>query len=322
MPVTMQDIADRAGVSRPVVCGVLGGKTTCGCSEKKRREILDLVRELGYEPNLQARRLRQGCTKTVGILFRSFRDRVIGELMTELYRELLHRGYTSIISFWETTEEIESAYRIALSNRVDGIITSDYRKDLLPAGLPAVVYGKSPRNVDSVEIDYGPAFAEAVGHLAGLGHRRFGFIGPESIRKAAFQAACEAAGVETFFHVAPGFPEFGRAGIAEFSQIASPPTAVFCQNDSVALAACGEASRRGMKIGADISVVGLDNTLESELVFPELTTIDTLVRDKASLMAEMLLQRITHPRSPTNKTRLEAKLIIRGSAGRAPRPRQ
>ena len=86
MAVTMKDIAERAGVSRPVVCAVLGGKSTCRVSDEKKQRILELVKELGFQPNLQAQRLRSGKTRTVGILFASFRDRIIGDVMMELYR--------------------------------------------------------------------------------------------------------------------------------------------------------------------------------------------------------------------------------------------
>ena len=63
MAVTMKDIAEMAQVSRPVVCAVLGGKSTCRVSAEKRKRILELVEEYGYQPNLQARSLRSGKAK-------------------------------------------------------------------------------------------------------------------------------------------------------------------------------------------------------------------------------------------------------------------
>lgn len=125
MAVTMKDIAERAGVSRPVVCAVLGGKSTCRVSDEKKQRILELVKELGFQPNLQAQRLRSGKTRTVGILFASFRDRIIGDVMMELYRRLLKSGYTSIFAIWEKASEIEQAYKNVIRNQVDGIITCD-----------------------------------------------------------------------------------------------------------------------------------------------------------------------------------------------------
>lgn len=65
MAVTMKDIAEMAQVSRPVVCAVLGGKSTCRVSAEKRKRILELVEEYGYQPNLQARSLRSGKSKNL-----------------------------------------------------------------------------------------------------------------------------------------------------------------------------------------------------------------------------------------------------------------
>ena len=158
MAVTMKDIAERAQVSRPVVCAVLGGKSTCRVSEEKRRRILELVKELNFQPNLQAQRLRSGKTRTVGILFASFRDRIIGDVMMELYRRLLQSGYTSIIAIWENTEEIEQAYRNVVRNKVDGIITCDYHPEWIGEKIPVVVYSRQFPETDSITIDYGAAF--------------------------------------------------------------------------------------------------------------------------------------------------------------------
>ena len=316
MTITMQEIADRAGVSRPVVCSVLGGHTTCRCSKEKREEILALVKKLGYQPNLQARRLRQGRTRTVGILFASFRDRIIGDLTLGIHRGLIRRGYTSILCIWENIEEMAGAYRNAVANRVDGVITCDYHGEWLPKGLPVMVYGNAPEGIDCVRIKYRPAFSEALSHLCALGHRRFGFIGPEGPRHNELLAAIAAAGLPApAFHAGPGYMETGAEGMAAFASLGECPTAVFCQNDGVAMAACGEAARRGMAVGRDISVVGLDDTLESRLVFPALATIDTFVADKADKMVDMLVARMANPDQPPVQLEMTAKFIPRASIG-------
>ena len=316
MTVTMQEIADRAGVSRPVVCSVLGGRTTCRCSKEKREEILALVNKLGYQPNLQARRLRQGRTRTVAILFASFRDRVIGELTLGFYRGLLKRGYTSILCIWESRGEIEAAYRNAVANRVDGVITRDSPPEWLPDGLPIVVYGDAPKGVDCVRVKYRRAFDEAIAHLCALGHRRFGYIGPNCQRREEFLGACAAAGLaEPAVSAGPSFIERGNEGMADLLSRKKRPTAVFCHNDVVALSACGEAARRGLAIGRDVSVIGLDNTLESRLFTPALTTIDTFVPDKADRMVEILLARIANPTAPPERVDIESKFVPRASVG-------
>ena len=318
MAVTMKDIAERAQVSRPVVCAVLGGKSTCRVSEEKRRRILELVKELNFQPNLQAQRLRSGKTRTVGILFASFRDRIIGDVMMELYRRLLQSGYTSIIAIWENTEEIEQAYRNVVRNKVDGIITCDYHPEWIGEKIPVVVYSRQFPETDSITIDYGAAFSEALEYLTALGHHRFGYIGCSSDdRHDAFAAAyrrCGLSGTYCVYH-GLGYPESGILGIRHFLRQENPPSAIFCHNDSVALAAMAEAQRMGCAVGSDLSIIGLDNTLESSFSYPALTTIDTFIAEKAGMMVDLLLARLEDPGKKTVSMVLKSKLIIRDSCG-------
>ena len=319
MAVTMKDIAERAGVSRPVVCAVLGGKSTCRVSDEKKQRILDLVKELGFQPNLQAQRLRSGKTRTVGILFASFRDRIIGDVMMELYRRLLKSGYTSIFAIWERASEIEQAYKNVIRNQVDGIITCDYHPEWIQEKIPVVVYGKQYPETDCISIDYSTAFSEAAEYLCSLGHSRFGYIGCHGERYENYAAVMDKYGLADSDYVfdGMGYPENGIKGMQFFLRMEKPPTAIFCHNDSVALSAMAEAQRNGLEIGSDISIIGIDNTLESGFSYPALTTIDTFIGQKAGIMVDLLLERFGAPEKKAVSLTLKSKLIIRKSCGPA-----
>ena len=315
MAVTMKDIAERAGVSRPVVCAVLGGKSTCRVSDEKKQRILELVKELGFQPNLQAQRLRSGKTRTVGILFASFRDRIIGDVMMELYRRLLKSGYTSIFAIWEKA----SAYKNVIRNQVDGIITCDYHPEWIQEKIPVVVYGKQYPETDCISIDYSTAFSEAAEYLCSLGHSRFGYIGCHGERYENYAAVMDKYGLADSDYVfdGMGYPENGIKGMQFFLRMEKPPTAIFCHNDSVALSAMAEAQRNGLEIGSDISIIGIDNTLESGFSYPALTTIDTFIGQKAGIMVDLLLERFGAPEKKAVSLTLKSKLIIRKSCGPA-----
>ena len=319
MAVTMKDIAERAGVSRPVVCAVLGGKSTCRVSYEKKQRILELVKELGFQPNLQAQRLRSGKTRTVGILFASFRDRIIGDVMMELYRRLLKSGYTSIFAIWERASEIEQAYKNVIRNQVDGIITCDYHPEWIQEKIPVVVYGKQYPETDCISIDYSTAFSEAAEYLCSLGHSRFGYIGCHGERYENYAAVMDKYGLADSDYVfdGMGYPENGIKGMQFFLRMEKPPTAIFCHNDSVALSAMAEAQRNGLEIGSDISIIGIDNTLESGFSYPALTTIDTFIGQKAGIMVDLLLERFGAPEKKAVSLTLKSKLIIRKSCGPA-----
>ena len=319
MAVTMKDIAERAGVSRPVVCAVLGGKSTCRVSDEKKQRILELVKELGFQPNLQAQRLRSGKTRTVGILFASFRDRIIGDVMMELYRRLLKSGYTSIFAIWEKASEIEQAYKNVIRNQVDGIITCDYHPEWIQEKIPVVVYGKQYPETDCISIDYSTAFSEAAEYLCSLGHSRFGYIGCHGERYENYAAVMDKYGLADSDYVfdGMGYPENGIKGMQFFLRMEKPPTAIFCHNDSAALSAMAEAQRNGLEIGSDISIIGIDNTLESGFSYPALTTIDTFIGQKAGIMVDLLLERFGAPEKEAVSLTLKSKLIIRKSCGPA-----
>lgn len=319
MTVTMRDIAKMANVSRPVVCSVLGGKSTCRVSEEKRKLILDLVKEYGYQPNQHASSLRSGKTKTVGLLFPSFRDRIIGEIMDELYCCLRDAGYSALISVWKSLDELESVYKSIMGRKVDGLITCEYRKEFNTENIPTVVYYNHTTDADVLAIDYDTAFREAAEYLGSMGHRKFGYIGPANNR---YESCCRAFSQFeelniTKTHHESGFAESGVTGArALLADRADHPSAILCHNDSIALAALAEAQRMGYVIGEDLSIVGLDNSRESTISScPALTTIDTFTPKKARIMTDMLLERMNDPDKPFRTVTLETKLVIRESCG-------
>lgn len=321
MKVTMKDIARMANVSRPVVCSVLGGRSTCHVSEEKRKRILELVREYDYQPNAQARGLRLGKTYTVGILMANFRDRAMAILAMGLYREFLASGYASTIAVWESLKEIEQAYANCIRGNVDGIVTCDWHPEWLTEKKPAVVYGRHDAEADTVAMDYETGLREAFAYLRELGHRKFAFIGERSSRQTGFLNVAKEEGVE--FSVYEGgnrrfhSEEYGAVRMRAILEKGDGATAIFCHNDTMALTAMAEAQRAGLTPGKDLSFVGLDNISESALSFPPLTTIDTFVESKAGIMARMMLDRLKNPDSELRHVTLKTKLVIRGSCGPA-----
>lgn len=316
---TMHDIAKMAGVSRPVVSAVLGGKTTCRVSEEKRELILELVEKYKYSPDLSAQALRSGKARTIGILYHSFRDQVIGTLILEFYRNLLKKGYTSLFLLWESLDEVHLAYEQANRLRLDGILTSDYHPELLNQNIPVVLYGNHRKGIDGISINYNPAFNEALAYLQELGHKKIGFIGPETPRFEAFAKAMDSAGLEPVaakrFTPNPNFNEIGTHAAREFLSRKERPTALICHNDIVAYAAMTEAQRMGLSVGKDVSFIGIDNVDISRITYPSLTTMDTSIQEKAVTMVDMLLNRLAHPDLPVKHITLDAKLVIRDSCG-------
>lgn len=239
--------------------------------------------------------------------------------MMELYRRLLKSGYTSIFAIWEKASEIEQAYKNVIRNQVDGIITCDYHPEWIQEKIPVVVYGKQYPETDCISIDYSTAFSEAAEYLCSLGHSRFGYIGCHGERYENYAAVMDKYGLADSDYVfdGMGYPENGIKGMQFFLRMEKPPTAIFCHNDSIALSAMAEAQRNGLEIGSDISIIGIDNTLESGFSYPALTTIDTFIGQKAGIMVDLLLERFGAPEKKAVSLTLKSKLIIRKSCGPA-----
>lgn len=315
--VTLKDIAERCGVSATVVSAVLNHRRCrISCSEERREQIFRVARELNFQPNLTARRLRSGRSRCVGVLFPSFRDRIIAEIMNEIYRELQRNNYTGIFAFWEHHDEVRRAYDSVMQNNVDGIISCEYHPEWIGEKLPAVIYGET-LETDSVFIDYENAFQAAVNYLFELGHRSFGYIGSRCDRGDACRRVLFAKNGIRFVHDfdGMGYPESGIEGIRAFNSSGEMPTAILCHNDSVAMAAMAEAQRAGLTIGRDLSLIGFDNIEESAICHPRLTTIDSFLQQKSSWMVNTLLKRIEHTESPYEHLKLHPQLIVRDSCG-------
>ena len=218
-----------------------------------------------------------------------------------------------------TPSEIEQAYKNVIRNQVDGIITCDYHPEWIQEKIPVVVYGKQYPETDCISIDYSTAFSEAAEYLCSLGHSRFGYIGCHGERYENYAAVMDKYGLADSDYVfdGMGYPENGIKGMQFFLRMEKPPTAIFCHNDSVALSAMAEAQRNGLEIGSDISIIGIDNTLESGFSYPALTTIDTFIGQKAGIMVDLLLERFGAPEKKAVSLTLKSKLIIRKSCGPA-----
>ena len=319
MAVTIKFLAKQIGVSPSVVSSVLNGKNYCRVSDQRRKEILALAKKLNCCPNSAAQALKSGRSRLIGILMPTPVISCYARMATYLQRKLQSRSRTALFSFWNSFEKgkISTAYENMLRHGVDGIITCDYHPEWIGEKIPVVVYGKQFPETDSITIDYAAAFSEALEYLVSLGHRRFGYIGCEGERLDACSAVMKQYGFSGSYCVynGMGYPENGIRGVRHLLERENPPSAIFCHNDSVALAAMAEAQRMGCAVGSDLSIIGLDNTLESSFSYPALTTIDTFIAEKAGMMVDLLLARLEDPGKKTVSMVLKSKLIIRDSCG-------
>ena len=318
MAVTMRDVARAAQVDPSVVSAVLNGSRSIRVSQAKRERILNLVSEMKYRPNLTARGLITRKTFAIGVLAYSTRDRFYAAMMSELQQRLLVRGYAGIYGFWNQESEVEKAYDTVLSRGVDGIITTHDDPPLRPGEIPTVIYGGVREGYDCILYDFEDATCRTLRYLLDLGHRRIGLLGitPQDPRYPGFHKFLEEAGMELrpeWQIPCPGFLADAFPAAMELLKLPDRPSAVIARNDMAALAVLNAASRLGLSVPRDLSIVGFNNIEEVQYCFPAITTNGDDLTQLVEELIETLFHRMAHPDSPPTVRFRKLNLLIRES---------
>ncbi len=316
--ITLHDVARLAGVSPSEVSRILNG--TARVAAEKRQAVETAIARLHFKPNLSARSLPNGSTRTVGVLTHELESPYFARGVRGLYEGLQGSGYAPIIlpGHWNPLEEAERM-RLLIARRGDAIAT------LQPI---AVTYRSlQAPNVMSFDFDQFEGGRMATRHLIELGHRRIAHIAglkdqsDAAQRKEGFLRAHADAGlaVEPRLIAEGNFLKTG--GIQTMNQLLDaqlPFTAVFCANDQTAWGVRLALQRRGLRVPEDMSLVGFDDLPVSAFMSPPLTTVRQPVFEMGLAVAATLLQALGQtPAAPTTYAGLS--LVMRESTRRLSR---
>ncbi|WP_158702315.1 LacI family DNA-binding transcriptional regulator [Kitasatospora sp. MMS16-BH015] len=283
---TGRDVARLAGVSQATVSLVFSGSEAGHrVSEATRERVREAARELGYRPQAAGRQLRLGRSGMILLAVPNILGPFFGRVLVGVHEEAGKHGMAVVVSSgWGSATLAEAAD----TSRFDGLLIcspDDSQLGELPPATPAVFLDADPVTDPArptVELDVAGGMRAAVEHLAGLGHRRIGHLRSTHsaytfrVRQAAFEAAArdrELAVVEAGVTLNEG-QEAART--AAYRMLAAPdrPRAVLCDDDVVASGVYQAAAELGLRIPADLSVVGIDNVPVAGLLAPPLTTVD------------------------------------------------
>ncbi len=333
---TIQDVADRAGVSKATVSAVLNDKGTVKAST--REEVLAAIRELNYRPNPAARRpLSSRDIRSVGFVLREIANPYYAEIIAGAEDYFREQGYTILIAASEGEFEAEQRIiKLLTLKDVDGILLTpvldqetdlahifDLKRHNVSFVLLEEVHGIQANLVD---VDNTEGAKRAVRHLIDLGHTRIiHFGGPEySLHSDERIAGVRAAYSETrlvfsnevVVRAGDSLADGYRTGMEYFRDRPAEerPTAVTCYNDLVALGLCRALTELGIRIPEDISVVGYDNLQLLDYVSPRLTSVRVPKREVGRVAAEILHQCIeSNGAQSPRKVYLQAELVVRES---------
>jgi len=333
---TIHDVAARAEVSTATVSRVLSSPEKV--SETTRRRVLKAVHQLGYSPNAAAKSLRTLTTRKLLVTVPDIANPFFSLIIQGIEEAALREGYAVVLGDTHHDAEREERYgEMLLRREADGLIFLGHSMSksisaLVKKGrLPPIVNGceYSPSlGVPSAHVDNEAAAYEAMSHLYGLGHRQIGVItGPlasplsrDRLRGAQSCAKDNGAGRQVMVVSGDFSIESGIAGAARLLAQETPPTAVFCFNDEMAIGVLDYASRIGKSVPESVSVIGFDDIRFARYMRPALTTISQpmldIGRETVRLLLGVLQGTVTSPVSIT----LPHKLEIRSSTGAPPRP--
>ncbi|MHB1347551.1 MAG: LacI family DNA-binding transcriptional regulator [Candidatus Humimicrobiaceae bacterium] len=328
--VNISDIAKRAQVSVATVSHVIN--KTRHVSDKLIKRVDKAMSELDYQPNLLAGSLRRKKSSTIGLIIPDSSNMLFSGVEKNIEDILFSQNYNVIVcnSAYDIGRELEHLNTLR-SKMVDGIIIVPATMDrshlerFKNTGVPLIILDRTipDINVDTVLIDNYKGGYDAAKYLMSIGHTDIGYIDRISDhshsleRKKGFLNAFAESGL--FFDanniVRGGFTfNAGVEAVKILLKENSKITAIFTFNDINAFGAIRGMADLGLKVPADISVIGFDDTPLSEIYIPRLTTVRYPIVEMANVVSKLLLKRIAEPifKKATKKI-IPPELIIRES---------
>jgi LacI family transcriptional regulator len=328
---TIRTVADLAGVSTATVSHVIND--TRAVSAPTAARVLDAMAQLHYHPDVVARSLRRRETLTLGLLVPCVEIPFFAVVARDVEAAANEAGYSVILcnSGWSLDRERQYIHNL-LARRVDGLLcismdmTAEHIAPLLRRNTPVVLFDEGTMRgieLDAVEIDNFQGAYDAVAHLVALGHRRIGCIagrGASPLNDArirGYQQALDGAGIPFDVSLLRSGDYSAESGLEHGRALLDaplPPTAVFAFNDLMAMGVMRAAHERGLRIPADLAVIGFDGLPLTAFTSPPLSTIEQPVAAMSAAAIAMLLDRIrgTAPSEPRVKT-FQATLVARAS---------
>ena len=321
-------VAQLAGVSTATVSRVLNGSKPV--ADATRARVQAAIETLGFRASPFGRSLSTGRSQLLLVLVPNLANPYFAEIVRGAAAQARQQGYTVLPMDLEgVAGDDPLALQMLGSMMADGVI------NLLPlAGRPAwldLAHGRpwvncsefSPEDgVPHVSIDHAQAATDAVQYLINRGHQRIALVNGDERhlyarqRRLGYEAALQRAGltVQAAWRVNTGANTYaeGAAAVATLMSQVAPPTAVFAVSDTLAIGVIKGLRRAGLRVPADVAVVGFDDVPIAEVFEPALTTIAQPMLALGAAAVDVLLARMAGE-SPSHRV-LAHRLVLRESA--------
>ncbi len=330
----LDEVARRAKVSTATVSRVLNNSGQVKNSTRTR--VLKVAEELNYHPNLHARNLAEGKSRTIGMIVSNMENPFFIDVYKAAESHARANGFEVVLAnTGYNPEYLVRHIRMMIGRRVAGLALVISEADptlineLSGGRIPVVFYdvGVPKHNISNISVNYAKGIERVVNYLHELGHHRMAFVshhptlGPLSMRERAFRETVEKhlPPVEWKVAVNADGLQGGRDAAREILASGFNPTAMICVNDFMALGVLRELKDAGMLVPRDVSVTGFDNISLAEFCYPSLTTLHIQRERIGYLMIQALTEASTSPEACRRRVVLDPDLVLRESTGPAPK---
>ena len=333
---TIADVAARAGVSKSAVSFALNDRP--GVAADTRARILSAAADLGWQPSTRARALSHSRAYALGLVLARDpallgTDPFFPAFIAGVEIELSPLEHALMLQVVGDDPSAEAGHYARVASRVDGVFLTDLRFDdpriaqCLELGLPAVTIGRAdqPSPFPAVCLDDRAGVADAVRHLAELGHERIAHVaGRQSLlhgarRRRAWESAMRELALEPqLLEVADFTAAGGAAATRALLEAAEPPTAIVYANDVMAIAGLAVANDLGLSLPDQLSIVGYDDSELAAHVHPSLTTVRSDAVGWGRAATRVLLGSLDSAQADVELA--PASLVLRASTAAPSRP--
>jgi DNA-binding LacI/PurR family transcriptional regulator len=327
----IRTIAGLANVSIATVSRTINRVPTVNPKIAKR--VWEVIEELDYFPNTQARALVSGRSWILGLIVSEITNPFFPELIQGFEDIAVEHGYEILVSSTNhDPKRMSHCIRRMLERKVDGVavmtfgIEAPLLEQLAQRNVPLVFVDVGPDGpgINVLKVDYQHGIRQGVQHLAALGHRNIAFLrGPLDLHSAesrldAFLLSLRECGITpnpAWILEGNHTLEGGMAAMQQLLAAKTMPTAVMCSNDMTAIGVLHTMYRAGLRVPDDLSVVGFDNIHISEVTIPPLTTVQMSRFDlaRAAVTALRSCAEGTEKSAQKHEYNIRTDLVVRES---------
>lgn len=324
MSVTVNEIAEKCGVSRTTVLRALNNQSRV--SDATRKRILETAKELGYRPNLLARSFNTGRTMMIGMVAINMDNMVFVESLSAINREAQHKGYSLNIALnGEDCQAEQRRIQEFADRRMEGILLSAiskgkaYEDFLKSLNTPIVCVGNYVcDSFSTVMIDEAQAARDAVKLILSKGYERIIFVCPPLAvqeernvyshvqRNIGFNAELDLhQDIDRHIIIGDNYIEQLSVCLKTLDR----RTAILCSGDIYALNIMRHFKDIKLKTPRDVGIMGFDNIGMLDFIVPRLTTVSTSIENVAAVAVDELIAHIADEKAIAKKIVLPHQIL-------------